>query len=310
MRKELDPVNALTVDVEDYFQVEAFAEQIPRERWTEWESRIERNTHRLLDLFADFGVKGTFFVLGWVADHHPGLIREISRAGHEIACHGYFHRLIGSQRRGEFRRDIREAKRLLEDLTGQAVVGYRAPTYSITNRTLWALEVLVEEGFRYDSSIFPVHHDRYGIPDAKRFPYVIRCAAGELLEFPPSTVRLAGQNIPVAGGGYFRWMPYSLFRRGVRRINRRERQAAIFMIHAWEIDPEQPVLPGSRWNVLRHRANLHRTEARLMRLLSEFRFAPAGEVLRLREEYGPRREPFLVASESLLPRVAQAAQAD
>ncbi|MDX2029394.1 MAG: DUF3473 domain-containing protein [Blastocatellia bacterium] len=304
MKNEQEPVNALTVDVEDYFQVEAFAARIPRERWAAWDSRIERNTHRLLDLFARYGVKGTFFVLGWVAEHHPGLIREISRAGHEIACHGYFHQLIRSQRREEFREDIRRAKTLLEELTGRQVEGYRAPTYSITAQTLWALDVLVEEGFRYDSSIFPVHHDRYGIPDAKRFPYVIRGGAGEILEFPPSTVRLAGQNFPVAGGGYFRLLPYELFRWGLRRINRREKQSAIFMIHAWEIDPAQPVLPGSRLNILRHRANLHRTESRLERLLGDFRFAPAREVLRLKAEGESCHAPLLVASEALYVRAA------
>lgn len=299
MKNEQDPVNALTVDVEEYFQVEAFADKIPVEHWADWDSRVERNTHRLLDLFAKFGVKGTFFILGWVAKHHPGLIREISLAGHEIACHGYFHRLIRNQRREDFREDIRAAKMLLEEITGRPVEGYRAPTYSITIQTLWALEILVEEGFRYDSSIFPVHHDRYGIPDAKRFPYVVRSAAGEILEFPPSTVRMGGQNFPVAGGGYFRWLPYELFRWGIRRINQRERQSSIFMIHAWEIDPEQPVLPGSRLNILRHRANLHRTESRLERLLGDFRFAPAREVLRLKEEGGPCNEPLLMASKAL-----------
>ncbi|MFN0086554.1 MAG: XrtA system polysaccharide deacetylase [Blastocatellia bacterium] len=302
MKNEQDPVNALTVDVEDYFQVEAFADRIPRERWADWDSRIERNTHRLLDLFARFGVKGTFFILGWVAERHPGLIREISEDGHEIACHGYFHRLIRSQRREEFREDIRVAKMLLEAITGRPVEGYRAPTYSISTQTLWALNILMEEGFRYDSSIFPVHHDRYGIPGAKRFPYVIRSASGEILEFPPSTVRLGGQNIPLAGGGYFRLLPYELFRWGLRRINRREGQSSIFMIHAWEVDPGQPILPGSRLNILRHRANLHRTESRLERLLGDFRFAPAREVLRLKEGSRPCSEPLLVASEALYMR--------
>jgi polysaccharide deacetylase family protein (PEP-CTERM system associated) len=179
----------------------------------------------------------------------------------------------------EFRADIRHAKSLLEDLTGQPVCGYRAPTYSITEQTLWALELLVEEGFQYDSSIFPIHHDRYGIPGAERFPHVIHCAAGDIIEFPPSTARIAGQNLPVAGGGYFRLLPYWLFRWGMRRVNSDRGRPAIFMVHAWEIDPEQPQLPGSTINMLRHRMNLRRTEQRLHRLLDDFHFAPVQEVL-------------------------------
>lgn len=235
MKNEKDPVNALTVDVEDYYQVEAFANVIRREEWEKWESRIERNTHRLLELFASRNTKGTFFILGWIAERHRHLVREIADAGHEIACHGYDHQLIRKQSREEFRADIRRAKCLLEDVSGEQVIGYRAPTYSITERTIWALDVLIEEGFQYDSSIFPVHHDRYGIPGAKRFPHTIRREAGEIIEFPPSTVRIAGQNLPVAGGGYFRLLPYRVFRWGLRHINRRERRSAIFMVHTWRL---------------------------------------------------------------------------
>lgn len=276
-----EPVNALTVDVEDYFQVEAFADVVRREDWSKWESRVERNTHRLLDLLARREVRSTFFILGWVAEHHPQLVREIAEAGHEIACHSYHHQLIHSQSRDEFRADLRRAKFLLEDIAGQEVIGYRAPTYSITEKTLWALEILAEEGFRYDSSIFPVYHDRYGIPGAERFIHTIRCQAGEIVEFPPSTIRFAGANLPMTGGGYFRLLPYALFRWGLRRINRLERQPAIFMVHAWEVDPEQPVVAGTRLNIWRHRNNLSRTESRLERLLTEFRFAPLCDVLRL-----------------------------
>lgn len=280
MKIEHGPVNALTVDLEDYYQVEAFADVISRNDWRSWESRAERNTERLLDLFETSGVKATFFVLGWIAQHHPRLIRQIAGEGHEIACHSYQHQLIRNQSREEFRADLRRAKSLLEDITGVEVEGYRAPTYSITLQTLWALETLIEEGFRYDSSIFPIHHDRYGIPDAKRFPYVIKCAAGELIEFPPSTVRIAGQNFPMAGGGYFRLIPYPFFRWGLMHINRSEGQPVIFMVHAWEVDPGQPAVPGKWYNVWRHRKNLHLTESRLERLLDDFRFAPVCDVLR------------------------------
>lgn len=276
-----EPVNALTVDVEDYFQVEAFADVVRREEWSNWESRVERNTQRLLEMLACRDVRSTFFILGWIAEQHPRLVREIADAGHEIACHSYHHQLISSQSRNEFRADVRRAKFLLEDISGQEVIGYRAPTYSITEKTLWALDVLVEEGFRYDSSIFPIYHDRYGIPAAERFIHTIQCPTGEIVEFPPSTVRLGGVNFPMTGGGYFRLLPYSLFRWGLRRINRLEHQPAIFMVHAWEVDPDQPVVAGTRLNVWRHRNNLSRTESRLELLLDEFRFAPLREVLRL-----------------------------
>ena len=276
-----EPVNALTVDVEDYFQVEAFADVVRREEWSNWESRVERNTQRLLEMLACRDVRSTFFILGWIAEHHPRLVREIADAGHEIACHSYHHQLISSQSRNEFRADVRRAKFLLEDISGQEVIGYRAPTYSITEKTLWALDVLVEEGFRYDSSIFPIYHDRYGIPAAERFIHTIQCPTGEIVEFPPSTVRLGGVNFPMTGGGYFRLLPYSLFRWGLRRINRLEHQPAIFMVHAWEVDPDQPVVAGTRLNVWRHRNNLSRTESRLARLLDEFRFTSLREVLRL-----------------------------
>ncbi|MGH9836692.1 MAG: XrtA system polysaccharide deacetylase [Blastocatellia bacterium] len=297
------PVNALTVDVEDYYQVESFVNSVRREDWGLWESRVERNTHRLLDLFACHKARGTFFILGWIAERHPQLARAIVSAGHEIACHSYDHQFILSQRREDFRADVRRAKLLLEDITGEAVEGYRAPTYSIMKETLWALDILIEEGFRYDSSIFPIRHDRYGVPGAKRFPYVIYCQSGELIEFPPSTVRIAGQNLPMAGGGYFRLLPYPVFRWGVRRINRREGQPAIFMVHAWEVDPDQPVLPGTRFNVWRHRNNLNLTESRLERLLQDFRFTSVREVLRIGERVAQSAEPLLASSAPLYARM-------
>lgn len=273
------PLNALTVDVEDYYQVEAFADVVSREDWSRWESRVERNTRRILEIFAHHRVRGTFFTLGWVAERHPDIVREIAAAGHEVACHGYAHRLIYRQSPDEFREDVRRAKYALEDLTGTRVLGYRAPSYSITSQSLWALDVLIEEGFHYDSSIFPIHHDRYGIPNAERFPHVIRREAGEIVEVPPSTFELWGFNFPVSGGGYFRLLPYPIFRFGWRRIHRRDRRPAIFFLHPWEIDPAQPVVPGTRLNVWRHRVNLSRTEARLERLLTDFYFAPVSQVL-------------------------------
>jgi polysaccharide deacetylase family protein (PEP-CTERM system associated) len=283
MKFENATVNALTVDVEDYFQVEAFSGTISRWDWTRWESRVEKNTDSLLDLFERYNAHATFFILGWVAQHFPKVVRKIVNSGHEVACHSYNHEMIRNQNPDQFRFDVKRAKILLEDIAGEMVCGYRAPTYSITSQTLWALEILIEEGFRYDSSIFPVHHDRYGIPQAQRFPYVIRCLSGEILEFPPSTVKILNQNLPIAGGGYFRLMPYPIFRWGLRRINRREGQSAIFMIHSWEVDPAQPIVPGTWTNIWRHRLNLHRTKARLGRLLEEFRFASVREVLGLDE---------------------------
>jgi len=288
------PVNALSVDVEDYYQVEAFSDVVRREEWPRWEPRVERNTRRLLEQFARHGVHGTFFTLGWVAEHHPRLIREISGAGHEVACHGYEHRLIYRQTPEEFRRDLRRAKRVLEDLVGARVEGYRAPSYSITAESIWALDVLIEEGFRYDSSIFPIHHDRYGMPNAERFPHQLRRASGEIIEFPPSTVKLFGVNFPIAGGGYFRLLPYPLFRLGLERINHAEGQPVLFFVHPWEVDPEQPVIQGSRINIWRHRFHLDRTEYRLERLLRHFRFAPVRQVLQLSDQ--PVSQPVAAVS--------------
>ena len=275
-------LNALTVDVEDYYQVEAFSEVVRREDWPQWESRVERNTNALLEIFARQNVKATFFTLGYVAETAPNLVKQIASAGHEVACHSYHHHLIYQQTPDEFRLDVRKSKQLLEDIIGNSVIGYRAPTYSITEKSLWALDVLIEEGFKYDSSIFPTKHDRYGIPDAERFPHVLHRAAGTIIEFPPSTVRLNGINIPVSGGGYFRLLPYKLFKLGWQTIHRRESEPAIFFLHPWEIDPEQPVVPGTRLNIWRHRVNLNRTERRLNQLLKDFAFAPVDKVLESR----------------------------
>lgn len=272
-------LNAMTIDVEDYFQVSAFDAVVSRESWDTLPRRVVTNTERLLGLFDEFGVKATFFVLGWVADRCPGLVVEIASRGHELASHGYSHRLVYDQTRDAFREDVRRAKHVIEDRSGQPVRGYRAPSYSITRRSLWALDVLVEEGYAYDASIFPIRHDRYGIPDAPRHTYELARDGGRLTEAPPSTVRIGAVNLPVAGGGYFRLLPYQWTRWGIGRINRLERRPAIFYLHPWEIDPGQPRLRASALSRFRHYRNLHKTEPRLRRLLTEFRFGTLGEVI-------------------------------
>ena len=271
--------NALTFDVEEYFHAEAFARVLRPEEWPSLESRVVATTERILGILDRERTRATFFVLGWVAERHPALVREIASMGHEIGCHGYGHRMIQHLTRTEFEQDVTRAKSALEDVTGQAVIGYRAPTFSIMRETLWSLDVLCEAGFRYDSSIFPIVHDRYGIPDAPRFPHRLKASrGGELVEFPMSTVMLLGRRVPVAGGGYFRIMPYALTRRALRRINR-EGQPAMVYLHPWELDPDQPRLPVGALTRFRHLVNVDKTEARLVRLLGDFAFAPAAEVL-------------------------------
>jgi polysaccharide deacetylase family protein (PEP-CTERM system associated) len=273
--------NALSFDVEEYFQVEAFASVVDPHHWDRHPSRVADSTRKLLDLLASRGVRATFFALGWVAARQPGLLREIRAGGHELACHGYAHRLIYTMSRDAFRDDIRRAKSTIEDATGTPVFGYRAPTFSVVRKSLWALEVLVEEGFAYDSSIFPIHHDRYGIPDAPRFPHRVEFGGGaELLEFPMTTVEVAGQRIPFCGGGYFRLTPYPLIRAGVRRVNGRDGMPVIVYLHPWEFDPLQPRLPARALTRFRHGLNIARTAGKLDRLLRDFAFAPVGDVLR------------------------------
>jgi polysaccharide deacetylase family protein (PEP-CTERM system associated) len=270
-------VNALTIDVEDYFHVTAFASDVDRARWSTLESRVENNTLRLLDLFARHGVRATFFVLGWVAERHPDLVRRLQAGGHEIACHGLTHELVYKQSPETFRKETAYAKSLLEDLAGVPVRGYRAATYSIVRESMWALDILEDLGFEYDSSIFPVRHDLYGVPDAPRAPY--RVASGKLLEVPLTTVEFAGQRLPFGGGGYFRLLPYVLFRWALRRVNRQDRLPVIFYAHPWEIDPGQPRIAGSSLKSrFRHYTNLDATEGRLARLLGDFRWGRMDEI--------------------------------
>ena len=274
-------VNAMTVDVEDYFHVSAFEGCVPRSAWDRLESRVERNTNRLLDLFAQRNVRATFFILGWVAERFPSLVRRIADGGHELASHGFAHRLIYNQSPEEFRADLRRSRAVISSAVGRRIDGYRAPSFSITPRSLWAFDIIREEGFRYDASVFPIRHDRYGLPSSPRHFHTVGQDGQTLWECPGSTVRLAGMNLPVAGGGYFRLLPYAWTRWGMSRLNRLEAKPAVFYLHPWEIDPEQPRLSGSRLSRYRHYTNLDQTERRLIQLMSDFRFAPLGELLGL-----------------------------
>jgi polysaccharide deacetylase family protein (PEP-CTERM system associated) len=272
-------LNAMTVDVEDYFQVSAFEDTVCRTRWHAFESRVCRNTERLLEVFDQAGVQATFFVLGWVAEQFPDLVRQIRLGGHELASHGYAHRLVYEQTPQEFRDDLRRAKAALESAAGVPILGYRAPSYSITRESLWALDALIEEGYVYDASIYPIHHDRYGIPDWPRHVHRVERPGGSLWELPGSTVRWAGMNFPMGGGGYFRLLPYGWTRLGIERLNDTEQRPAIFYLHPWEIDPGQPRIPTSGLTQVRHYRNLAKTETRLRRMLREFRFGRVSDVL-------------------------------
>lgn len=272
--------NAMTIDVEDYFHVAAFSRQIDPASWDCFPLRVERNTQRLLNLLDEHDVRVTFFVLGWVAERFPGLIRAIADCGHEVACHGYSHQLIYEQTPLVFREETMRAKACLEDQIQRPVFGYRAASYSIIQRSLWALDVLVELGFIYDSSIFPVRHDRYGIPGSPCWPYPLTTETGcSIIEFPPSTMAIMGYRLPMAGGGYFRLYPYWFTRFALARINRSEGQPFMFYLHPWEIDPEQPRIRTGWLSTFRHYTNLSRCEGRLCRLLQDFKVAPVRDVL-------------------------------
>jgi polysaccharide deacetylase family protein (PEP-CTERM system associated) len=285
-------LNALTIDVEDYYMVSAFADRICFDDWCLQESRVERNTHKILGLLNRHNVKGTFFVLGWIAERLPALVREIQSQGHEIASHGYNHRLIYNLTPHEFREDLRQSKNILEDLTGKQVLGFRAASYSIVQRSIWAIDILIEEGFVYDSSIFPVRHDRYGIPGAKRHPHVINSPSGSIIEFPPATLKFWKSIFPVAGGGYLRLLPISLTRHAIRRLNEQENQIAVIYLHPWEIDPEQPRINGSLLSRLRHYVNLDSTFGKLESLLTDFKFDSLSALVQ-------RTDPALYISNTL-----------
>ena len=273
-------VNALTIDVEDYFHVQAFAGIIAPDHWRHYPLRVERNTYRLLELLERRHARSTFFVLGWVAERCPTLLQDIFSAGHEIGSHGYGHQMITCDDQKAFRADLSRATSVIEDKIGTKLRCFRAPSYSITAKTLWALEILGDLGFEYDSSIFPVYHDFYGIPDAPRFPHyrVLRTGA-RLLEFPPSTLRISANNVPVGGGGYLRLLPYRFTTWAIRRINHKENQPAMVYLHPWEIDPDQPRIAAGLRSRFRHYQNLQTTETKLSHLLEEFTWAPMSETL-------------------------------
>lgn len=274
--------NAFTVDVEDYFQVAALKSAIDRHTWSSRELRVERNTDRMLELLGLHGTTATFFVLGWVAERAPALVRRIASAGHEVACHGYSHELIYQQTRDEFTEETRRSKLFLEDVIGRAVQGYRAASFSITRESIWALDVLIDLGFTYDSSIFPIRHDRYGMPGAAAEAGTVRAPSQRtIVEFPMSTARCLGFRLPVCGGGYFRIFPYWFTRIALRSINAAGEPFA-FYVHPWEIDPQQPRVSVGWFSRFRHYTNLSRCEARLQRLLGEFHFGSMRSVLESR----------------------------
>jgi polysaccharide deacetylase family protein (PEP-CTERM system associated) len=269
--------NALTIDVEEYFQVAAFERTIPRGNWESTASRVELSTGRVLDLLGSRGTRATFFVLGWIAERHPALVRRIVAEGHELASHGYDHTRVHRFSASEFRSDVVRTKAILEDVAGIAVRGYRAPSYSINEKNLWALDVLQETGHVYSSSVYPIRHDLYGMPDAPRFPFRVR--ADSILEIPVTTVRIGRRNYPCGGGGYFRLLPYRAFAMMLRRVNRADGQPGLFYFHPWEVDPDQPRVAGAPLKSrFRHYLNLDTMHARLERLLKDFSWGRMDDV--------------------------------
>lgn len=273
--------HAMTVDVEDYFHVAAFNKVINPDEWEKWPCRVEANTEKLLQLFADSNIKITFFILGWVAERYPQLVKTIQAQGHEIASHGYSHQLIYKQDQKVFREETAKSKQILEDLAQAQVTGYRAASYSITRKSLWALEILAELGFTWDSSIFPTRHDNYGIPGSPEEPYKIVTTSGKILtEFPLTTAKVFGQSVPAAGGGYFRQYPYALSRWLFERASNNQTKPQIFYLHPWEIDPDQPRVPNASWfSNFRHYTNLSRCLPRLERMIDDFQFGTISQSL-------------------------------
>lgn len=273
MKKTSQIHNFLTIDVEEYFQVSAFEKVSAFEQWSTYQSRVVDSTHIILSLLEEHQIKATFFIVGWVAERHQELVKEIRHNGHEIGCHSYAHKKVYDLTPDQFREDTAKAKKILEDITGEPVLGYRAPSYSITSKSLWAFEILQELGFKYDSSIFPIYHDNYGIPDAPRFEY--KLDKYNLTEYPISTALMLTRKIPISGGGYFRLFPYWFTKMGLDSINKKEGKPFIFYLHPWELDPDQPKFEtASRFSRFRHYNNLEKTTQRFSTLLKEYSFSP------------------------------------
>jgi polysaccharide deacetylase family protein (PEP-CTERM system associated) len=298
-------IHCLSFDIEEHFQVSAFDSPMRRRHWEQFESRVVRNTHKVLELLAMHDARATFFILGWVAERHPDLVRDLARDGHEIASHGYAHEMIMNQTPEQFREDVRKAKVILEDIIGKPVLGYRAPSFTITPETAWTLRVLVEEGYLYDSSIVPIFHDRYGFPGSDPRPHRLATTAGSLWEVPPSTASVFGLRLPAAGGGYLRVYPFAFFRWLLKRAEAQGHPLVLYC-HPWELDPEQPRMNGSWVSQFRHYINLHKTKDRLTMLLAEFAFAPIREgveaISQLSQQQGKRprstREHALSSSQA------------
>lgn len=290
-------VDGLSVDLEDYFQVEAFASRIPRSRWPFFQSRVRSSATRVLELLERNQCRATFFVLGWVAEREPSLIREIAQAGHELACHSHLHRPLYQLSPSEFREDLRKSRETIEDVSGTKILGFRAPTFSITCQSLWALEILAEEGFEYDSSIFPIRHDLYGIPGACRWIHQKLLPSGQSIwELPPSTVRVGKMNIPFGGGGYLRLLPMAFTRWAIEKTHRSERQPFMVYFHPWELDPDQPRLEGNWKSRLRHYRGLQKTEERLQEILSAGVFQPFINFVRNFEECSLAPQPDMLVA--------------
>lgn len=266
----------MTIDVEDYFQVGAVEDVILPSQWSDMEPRVEANTDKILQLFDEHSATATFFTLGWIAERFPQVVKRIVDQGHELASHGTMHQRASSQTPEEFKKDVGDSKRLLEDISGQPILGYRAPSFSFTKSNQWVYDILAEEGYRYSSSVYPVVHDHYGIPDAPRFKYTTESGIEEI---PLSTLPLLGKNVPISGGGYFRLYPYALTRWALRRFAKHETQPYIFYLHPWEVDPNQPKMEGlSAKSQFRHYLNLHRVEGRLKQMMTDFQWSSMAEL--------------------------------
>jgi polysaccharide deacetylase family protein (PEP-CTERM system associated) len=283
-------LNVLSVDVEDYFHVEAFAAKIRQDQWDSFDRRVESNVERILEMFEKYGAKGTFFILGWVAEKFPHLSKKIAASGHEIGCHGYAHQRLQRLAPGQFREDLKRATGILTDQVQRKIRCYRAPSFSIVNSTLWALDILVEEGYVFDSSLFAVRHDLYGIPNGERFPYWHTTGSGQrLFEFPPSTIRTANNNWGIAGGGYLRLVPYPATQWAIRHVNRVEQQPVMVYFHPWEIDPGQPFIDAGFRSTLRHYSNLRTMSTKIERLLQEFQFTTLSDACSHHPAFGNNR---------------------